>query len=123
VVIDKGMKLSSDLALFDQKTPTVVYTSKDVPDKNNLEYKKILFNGKELDQILKDLYERGILSLIVEGGQILLNSFISLNIWDEARVFTGKCNFFHGVKAPGFDGLLVKSEEFDNSWLFVFHKL
>jgi diaminohydroxyphosphoribosylaminopyrimidine deaminase/5-amino-6-(5-phosphoribosylamino)uracil reductase len=123
LVIDRDMKLSLDLALFDQKTPTVVYTSKCVPDKNNLEYKRILFNGKELDQILKDLHERGILSLIVEGGQILLNSFISLNIWDEARVFTGKCDFFHGVKAPVFEGLMVKSEEYDDSWMFVFHNV
>ena len=123
LVIDRDMKLSLDLALFDQKTPTVVYTSKEVPDKINMEYKRILFNGKELDQILKDLHERGILSLIVEGGQILLNSFISLNIWDEARVFTGKCDFFHGVKAPVFEGLMVKSEEFDDSWMFVFHNV
>ncbi len=123
LVIDKALKLSSELALFDQGVPTIVYTAKDVPGTDNLEFKKILFNGNELDQILKDLHERGILSLIVEGGQILLNSFINRNIWDEARVFVGKSNFHHGVKAPVFDGLMVKSEELDDSWMFVFHKI
>jgi len=123
LVIDKGMKLPSELVLFDQSIPTVVYTSKEVSGKGNLEFKKILFNGNELDQILNDLYERGIQSLIVEGGQILLKSFIGANVWDEARVYTGKCYFHHGVKAPTFDALTVKSEELDDSWMFVFHKV
>lgn len=123
LVIDKDLKLSSELALFDQSVPTIVYTAKDVPGVDNLEFKKILFNGNELDQILQDLHEREILSLIVEGGQIMLNSFISRGIWDEARVYIGKSNFHHGVKAPVFDGLMVKSEELDDSWMFVFHKI
>jgi len=123
LVIDKGMKLPAELALFDQSIPTVVYTSKEVTGKDNLEFKRILFNGNELDQILNDLYERGIQSLIVEGGQILLKSFIGSNVWDEARVYTGKCYFHQGVKAPAFDALTVKSEELDDSWMFVFHKV
>src|SRR5665647_2205686 len=123
LVIDKGTKLPAELALFDQSIPTVVYTSKEITGKDNLEFKRILFNGNELDQILNDLYERGIQSLIVEGGQILLKSFIGANVWDEARVYTGKCYFHHGVKAPAFDALTVKSEELDDSWMFVFHKV
>jgi len=123
LVIDRNLNLSPKLILFDQSIPTVVYTSKEVVDKENLEFKRILFNGKEIDQIINDLYERGILSLIVEGGQILLNTFIACNKWDEARVFIGKNIFHHGVKAPVFDGLMVKSEELDDSWMFVFHKV
>ena len=123
LVIDKGMKLPAELALFDQSIPTVVYTSKDVTGKDNLEFKRILFDGNELAQILNDLYERGIQSLIVEGGQILLNSFIGSNVWDEARVYTGKSYFHHGVKAPAFDARTIKSEELDDSWMFVFHKV
>ena len=123
LVIDKDMKLSPELALFDQSVPTIVYTSKEVSDQINLEFKKILFNGNELDQILDDLHKRGVMSLIVEGGQMLLNSFINMNIWDEARVYVGKCNFHNGVKAPAFDAIKVKSEQLDDSWMFVFHKV
>lgn len=122
LVIDKDMKLSPDLTLFDQSIPTIVYTSKEVLNKRNLEYKMILFSGDELEQILNDLHERGVLSLIVEGGQRLLNSFINRNIWDEARLFLGKCNFHGGVKAPVFDAKMVKSEVLDDSWMSVFHK-
>jgi len=123
LVVDNTLKLSDGLALFDQSVPTVVYTSKAISGKRNLEFKQILFNGNELAQILADLHERGVQSLIVEGGQMLLNSFISRGVWDEARVFTGKCLFHKGVKAPVIDAMMVKSEELDGSWMFVFHKI
>lgn len=120
LVIDKDLKLSGGLTLFDQSVPTVVYTSREVSPRSNLEFTRILFNGNELNQILNDLHQRGVLSLIVEGGQMLLNSFITRNIWDEARVYTGKCNFHNGVRAPVLDAIMVKSEELDDSWMFVF---
>lgn len=123
ILIDKDLKLSADLALFDQSVPTLVYTSKEVSPKNNLEFQRILFNGNELEQILNDLHERGVLSLIVEGGQILINSFINRDLWDEARVFIGKTNFHRGVKAPVFNALIVKSEELDDSWMLVSYKV
>ena len=120
LLLDREMILSSELLLFDQRVPTVVYTSREVSDRHNLEFKKIIFNGHEIEQILEDLHKRGILSLIVEGGQILLKSFIDMKIWDEARVFIGMNTFNSGVKAPAFEGLKVKSEELDDSWMFLF---
>lgn len=39
-----------------------------------------------LDQALYRLYDSGISSVLVEGGPTLLQSFISENLWDEARV-------------------------------------
>ena len=66
LVIDKELKLPAGLALFDRSVPTVVYTSKAVASKNNLEFKRIIFDGHEIEQILYDLHERGVLSLIVE---------------------------------------------------------
>ena len=123
LVLDREMKLPPELTLFDQQEPTVVYTSIQVPDRPNLEFKKIGFDGEEIRQILNDLYDRGVLSLIVEGGQMLINSFINLGIWDEARMFVGKNLFHSGVKAPVFEGNLIKSEELDDSWMFLFRRV
>ena len=119
IVIDKELRLSSELSLFDQQTLTIVYTSKECGVKKNLEFVRIIFDGTELIQILSDLHKRSIVSLIVEGGQRLLNSFIDQGLWDEARVFTGKRTFSEGVRAPKFDAPTVRSEELDDSWLFV----
>ena len=122
-VIDKEMKLPADLSLFDMSIPTVVYTAHRVPGMDNLEFKQIPFNGNEIELILADMHDRGILSLIVEGGQKLLNSFIDCELWDEARLFIGKNIFHSGVKAPRFNGNLLKSEELDDSWMFLFRRV
>ena len=122
LVIDREDKLPRGLTLFDHCEPTVVYTSRDKQNEVNLIYQKIPFDGNEINEILSDLHKRGIVSLIVEGGQKLLESFIRSEIWDEARVFTGKNVFHRGVKAPGFDGILLKSEELDDSWMFLFRR-
>jgi len=122
LVIDKEMKLPAGLSLFDGGAPTIVYTSREVTDKPNLEFRQIEFNGEEINQILSDLHDQGILSLIVEGGQKLLNTFIEQEIWDEARMFVGKNIFHNGVKAPLFEGHLLKSEELDDSWMFLFRR-
>jgi len=35
-------------------------------------------------------------------------------------MFVGKNIFHRGVKAPLFEGHLLKSEELDDSWMFLF---
>ena len=50
--------------------------------------------------MLKELHDFKINSLIVEGGAKLLNSFIDLNLWDEARVFKVEKYLNDGIKAP-----------------------
>ena len=37
---------------------------------------------------------------MVEGGKQLLDSFITQNLWDEARVFTGNKRMKSGIFAP-----------------------
>jgi diaminohydroxyphosphoribosylaminopyrimidine deaminase / 5-amino-6-(5-phosphoribosylamino)uracil reductase len=55
-------------------------------------------------QILNELHHRKILSVIVEGGKQLLESFIRQNLWDEAHVFIGNKFFYSGISAPKIQG-------------------
>ena len=48
---------------------------------------------------MEELYDQQVLSILVEGGAQLHESFIKSGLWDEARVFTGKVSFSQGVKA------------------------
>ena len=88
LVIDTKSRLSNDLNIFNQAALT-----------------KVLDNG-DIPTILHTLYEMKINSLIVEGGATLLNSFMKQNLWDEARIFTGKSYLKEGVKAPDFLNIL-----------------
>ena len=55
--------------------------------------------------ILNFLYKKNIQSLIIEGGATLLNWFIKLNLWDEARVFIGPKKLKKGLEAPSLKSL------------------
>jgi diaminohydroxyphosphoribosylaminopyrimidine deaminase/5-amino-6-(5-phosphoribosylamino)uracil reductase len=43
-------------------------------------------------------------SVIIEGGRQLLQSFIDVNLWDEARIFIGDITFNNGINAPVISG-------------------
>ncbi len=110
IVFDKALDLSEELHLFDKTIPTLVYNlEKDFKSKN-LEFVKV----EEADFItnfLKDIGDRGVRSLIVEGGSKVLNDFISSDLWDEARVFSNATTFVKGIKAPRLE---IKSSEVIN---------
>lgn len=99
IVIDRDLKLSSSLKVFDGSTPTLVLTSRNKENTKNTTYLKLDFNNLIVD-LLKYLNSIHIQSLIVEGGAITLQSFIDANLWDEARVFTSKKKFSLGTLAP-----------------------
>jgi len=107
VVIDKDLKIPLTFHLLDGSVQTIVFTEKKKVSKQNLEFVKVDFKKNILKQILNELYERKIHSLIVEGGAKLLNSFLEKGLWDEARVFTAKKKLVEiiggkvdGVEAP-----------------------
>ena len=56
--------------------------------------------GGELTDVLTSLYERGIQSVLVEGGSNVLNQFITQGLWDEAYVEQGTCLLGCGTAAP-----------------------
>ena len=122
LVLDRKLSLPKSLKLFNSITPTVIYNESVSKTIENNEYKAIDYNNV-LNEILTDLYSRSILSLIVEGGEKLLTSFITQGLWNEARVFTGSTNFTKGIKAPGIKQEPVEIKLVGNSTLNMFRKI
>jgi diaminohydroxyphosphoribosylaminopyrimidine deaminase/5-amino-6-(5-phosphoribosylamino)uracil reductase len=106
VVIDRNLKLNPGLFLFDKSQPTLCYNQIQEQVEANLEKVK-LDDNFELDEILKDLYNRKIQSIIIEGGAKILNKLIEKELWDEARVFSANTNFKKGIPAPQLKGVLI----------------
>ena len=100
ITVDKWLRIPRDFHLFDQSTPTIIFTSVEEPSKSNLEYIKIDFEKPVIPEILDELYKRNIHSLMVEGGELFLNSFIDEGLWDAARVFISEKELGKGVSAP-----------------------
>jgi diaminohydroxyphosphoribosylaminopyrimidine deaminase/5-amino-6-(5-phosphoribosylamino)uracil reductase len=100
ITIDKWLRIPKHFNLFDKSTPTLVFTASDEPSQTNLEFVKIDFEKEVIPQVLNELFKRNIHSLIVEGGENILNSFIDADLWDSARVFISDKKLEKGVSAP-----------------------
>ncbi|SDZ87031.1 bifunctional diaminohydroxyphosphoribosylaminopyrimidine deaminase/5-amino-6-(5-phosphoribosylamino)uracil reductase RibD [Psychroflexus halocasei] len=113
IVIDKNLKLTEDLHLFDASVQTYIFHHLELnaKDKKNLNYIGIDFSKNVLNQLMEKLYQLKIQSVIIEGGSQTLQSFIDQNLWDEARVFTGQNKLNNGIKAPKFDFTPILTEK------------
>ncbi len=100
IVLDRHLKLPSSLNVFDNSQPTIIVNEQTTKTSGNNRFIRFPFDEHLLGNIMTLLFQEGKQSLIVEGGQQLLHSFIELNMWDEARVFTGNQFFGNGVPAP-----------------------
>ncbi len=118
VVIDKQLKLSEDLNLFDRTQRTIVFNSVDSKSSKNLEYVKISDASFEED-LLEALCQLQIQSLIIEGGAATLASFIKKGLWDESRIFKSETTFGEGINAPAIEGTLLSSEQLVNDKLEI----
>ncbi len=99
VVLDRTLSLPNDLQLFDGNVPTLVFTEKNIRKKEYHIY-PIDFNHNLFTQIMEELYQRKIQSLLVEGGSQLLQSFIANELWDEAYIEKCPRRLHSGVQAP-----------------------
>jgi diaminohydroxyphosphoribosylaminopyrimidine deaminase/5-amino-6-(5-phosphoribosylamino)uracil reductase len=60
----------------------------------------VLTHDRPIAQLMDDLYQHGIQSLIVEGGRQTHESFMEAGLWDEIRVETAPITVSDGTPAP-----------------------
>ena len=101
LVIDKKLRLPDTLRLFDGTVRTIVFNTVKEGQKGNLLYYPLRGEGSLVAPLVNALYELKILSVLVEGGTLLLQSFIDEGYWDEARVITNnELEIPDGLAAP-----------------------
>ena len=121
IVTDRQLSIPPHYFLMDKSTPTLVFTATDAVSENNLEYVKLNFDAPLLPQMLDTLYRKNILSVIVEGGTKLINSFIHQQLWDEARVFIAEKKIGQeGVNAPELDAKPLTRQEISGDQLLLY---
>jgi diaminohydroxyphosphoribosylaminopyrimidine deaminase / 5-amino-6-(5-phosphoribosylamino)uracil reductase len=118
-VIDRELRLPQTLNLFNGKSKTIIFNSRKNSLTETLSFVKLDFKKDIVPQILNSLFERQILSLVIEGGKILLESFIKSRQWDEAHIFIGNKMFFDGITAPKTEGKIIDNINIDNDRLIV----
>ena len=113
MVVDKSLRVPSDYRIYDQTTPTVIFTDKMVENKTNITFVKLDFSKAIVPQIVDYLYQVNLSSLIVEGGTQLLQAFIDANLWDEVYIETSPEIIGSGVKAPNITMQIVETKWYD----------
>lgn len=122
IIIDKNLSLDKKSNVFDDQAETIVFNNIKSAIIDKTTYLKTDFNYLNED-ILNQLYNRSILSLIVEGGTITINSFIDKNLYDEIRVFTTDKLLEKGINSPVLPDInLIKTSIINNDKLEVYKR-
>ena len=119
LVIDRFLRLSDNLNLFDQSVPTVCFNLLKHEEHPNLKLVR-LDEQNFILQLLAWLCKEKIQSLIVEGGNQTLSFFIESGLWDEARIFTSPRSFHKGIKGPSLQGDLISREQISTDLLQIY---
>lgn len=101
VVFSPKERLNDSLTLLNDNQGVLVLTDGEPRTIGNVKYVKLNASSpSRAVQICEALYNEGIQSLIVEGGQKTLQTFINDNLWDEAFVYYGEKSLNNGIPAP-----------------------
>jgi diaminohydroxyphosphoribosylaminopyrimidine deaminase/5-amino-6-(5-phosphoribosylamino)uracil reductase len=108
--------------LFDNTQKTLCYNAFSNEEKGNSTFVQIDFDENFLANFLRDLYQRKIQSILVEGGAILLQAFLNEELFDEIRVFKSPTAIKKGTAAPLLPtGIqLVNQVKVGEDWLSLF---
>ena len=116
IVLDTSLRLDKTLHLFDGKLPTICYNFIKSEKQKNIEYIKL--NSKDvIPQILINLFEKNIQSLLIEGGTGLLQHFLDAKLWDKALVFKSQTSFGEGISSPRIEGKLIDNQVLRGDYL------
>lgn len=101
LIIDRYKQLTQRYRLTSGAIPAVVYNEEISETKGATAWVKLMKDQDFLDQVMADLHQRKIHSLLVEGGAQLLEKMITSGKWDEMVVFVNPgLKFGKGVAAP-----------------------
>ncbi|MBU8893385.1 MAG: bifunctional diaminohydroxyphosphoribosylaminopyrimidine deaminase/5-amino-6-(5-phosphoribosylamino)uracil reductase RibD [Bacteroidales bacterium] len=116
VILDRNLKLDNKQSVFNSNAETLVIadnSTKTLRNKylnSNVGIEFVDYSNNFYHQLFDILHNKRIQSIIVEGGEKVLSSFIRNNIWDEARIFYGNNQFNKGVNAPNIGVKELKRE-------------
>ena len=118
VVLDRTLRIPENYSLFDDTVKTIVVTEVKKANTKKTFYESIDFSSETfIDKLIMVLTKHQIQSIIIEGGNMTLQSFIDKGLWDEARIFVGQNTFKEGIKAPKITGKLLSEINIDGDIL------
>ncbi|MDD2284797.1 MAG: bifunctional diaminohydroxyphosphoribosylaminopyrimidine deaminase/5-amino-6-(5-phosphoribosylamino)uracil reductase RibD [Paludibacter sp.] len=120
IVLDRTGRIPRDYKIFDQTVKTLVFTENPHESTEKVIYIHLQFDENMLGNMLKIIASQGIHSVLVEGGSMLLNSFIKSGLWDEARTEVSDILTGNGVPAPSTEVAAECSTNINNHLYLIY---
>lgn len=120
IILDSNAEVSNGTLLEDD-VPTYILNT--VINKVEGNKKWVQLPNMEIKTILSVLYSLDIQSVIIEGGQHVLTSFIKSNSWDEARILTGTKDIRKGLLAPKVNGKVTSDFLFSEDKVTIYRNV
>lgn len=119
VVLDRNLSIPSNCKLLNDGGKTLIYNEKKEEIEGCVEWAKL--DTTEPGSWLRDLYYRGITSVMVEGGASVLQQLIDAGKWNEMRIEITPVTLVEGLKAPIVDdaGALTSDGEIDGNVIMI----
>lgn len=109
VVLDRHGRIGTAHHVFDGTQPTRLYSLS--PGPASPAFTRICLPEEAfLEQVIADLHQTKVQSVLVEAGPRLLHAFLAAGLWDEIRQFTSPVHWGAGQAAPKHDGIWVHSQ-------------
>jgi diaminohydroxyphosphoribosylaminopyrimidine deaminase / 5-amino-6-(5-phosphoribosylamino)uracil reductase len=109
IVLDRELAVPPSHHLLNDGLPTWILSEKRRTKSYSESVHYLHFESiDDLDKVLRDLFQRGVHKLLVEGGSQVINSFLRVGLWHECRVITAPVQLGKGIPAPNIHGRLIE---------------
>lgn len=123
VVIDPNGELDESYRVFQMDSNVIVFTDVSYQGKTvaNKFREYLPLQTDSIGVILDSLHQKGVRSLLVEGGRFTLSQFIASQIWDEVRLLTGQKYIHTGMPSPDLALSPVEVIQLDGDRLEIYY--
>lgn len=98
ILIDLDLKVPATFNIFNEEAPTLIINTQKEAEEGHLTYIKVT-REHFLQDLLDQIYQHQIQSVLIEGGRFTLQQFIDAELWDEAIVIKNE-NLIIGNGTP-----------------------
>ena len=117
VIMDQNLSLPSDSKVLTDGGNTLIYNNKKGCIEGCVEWAKL--DTAQPETWLRDLYRRGITSVMVEGGANLLQQMIDARAWNEMRIEVSPSNLGKGIEAPAVNTATAQRQVIDGNTILT----
>lgn len=108
IIPDLNDRIPKDANIYTDGVKTMILSKEKRQNENQVEF--VAVESNSIKAYWSTLFDKGVLSIMVEGGKKLLKEIIKDGLWDEARIITSDTKLNEGIRAPNLIGELYHKQ-------------